>query len=95
MRIGFAALERSREALERDNATLKKRLHLLECFVDVRHREKAGFTSDRIREIWHGTKPPQNTVLCKEEVVNAFNSESEVWPDTPPVKPTCWPFTGP
>lgn len=43
--------------LEREIADLKRRVGLLESFVDVRHREKAGLTTDEIREIWHG-KPP-------------------------------------
>jgi hypothetical protein len=38
-------------------ADLERRVALLEAFVDVRHREKAGLTADEIREIWHG-KPP-------------------------------------
>jgi hypothetical protein len=55
-----ARLERSLErleALERENVALKKRVHLLECFVDVRHRERAGLTTDDVRAAWHG-KPP-------------------------------------
>jgi hypothetical protein len=38
-------------------AELERRVALLEAFVDVRHREKAGLTTEEIREIWHG-KPP-------------------------------------
>jgi hypothetical protein len=60
LRKQLARLERSLErleALERDNAALKKRVHLLECFVDVRHREKAGLTIDQIRAKWHGAPP--------------------------------------
>jgi hypothetical protein len=36
---------------------LKRRIALLEAFVDVRHREKAGLTTDEIREFWHGRSP--------------------------------------
>ncbi len=36
---------------------LERRIALLEAFVDVRHREKAGLTTDEIREIWHGRPP--------------------------------------
>ncbi len=38
-------------------AELERRVALLEAFVDVRHREKAGLTTDEIREIWHGKLP--------------------------------------
>jgi hypothetical protein len=44
-------------AMEREVSDLKRRIVLLEAFVDVRHREKAGLTLDQVREIWHG-KPP-------------------------------------
>ena len=35
-------------------AKLRDRVHLLEAFIDIRHRERAGLTLDQIREIWHG-----------------------------------------
>jgi hypothetical protein len=38
-------------------AELERRVALLEAFVDGRHREKAGLTTEEIRQIWHG-KPP-------------------------------------
>jgi len=43
--------------LEREVADLKQRVELLEAFVDARHREKTGLTTDQIREIWHGRPP--------------------------------------
>ena len=41
-------------ALHREIAELRRRVGLLEAFVDVRHREKAGLATDQVREIWHG-----------------------------------------
>jgi hypothetical protein len=52
-----AATQAPASAEAEEIADLKRRVALLEAFVDVRHREKAGLTADEIREIWHG-KPP-------------------------------------
>ena len=43
--------------LKREIAALERRVALLEAFVDVRHREKAGLTLDQVREAWHGKLP--------------------------------------
>jgi hypothetical protein len=40
--------------LEAEVASLMRRVMLLESFVDVRHREKNGLTTDAIRHAWHG-----------------------------------------
>ena len=51
-------------ALHREIAELSRRVGLLEAFVDVRHREKAGLTTDQVREIWHGKRPvPERGVV--------------------------------
>jgi hypothetical protein len=44
-------------ALEADVKALPDRIHLLGCFADVRHREKAGLTTDDIRRRWHSDPP--------------------------------------
>jgi hypothetical protein len=43
-------------------ADVRDRIHLLECFslecfADVRHREKAGLTTDDIRRRWYSDPP--------------------------------------
>ena len=43
--------------LKREVAELRRRVSLLESFVDVRRREKAGLTTEEIWEIWHGRPP--------------------------------------
>jgi hypothetical protein len=50
----IAALERDNVALKREVAALMRRTMLLESFVDVRHREKNGLTTDAVRSAWHG-----------------------------------------
>jgi hypothetical protein len=42
--------------LEREVADLKRRLDLLEMFVDSEHREKMGITLDDIRALWRGSR---------------------------------------
>jgi hypothetical protein len=60
--LGEALMAKSSDAdelatLKREVAELRRRVALLEAFVDVRHREKAGLTGEEIREIWHGRPP--------------------------------------
>jgi hypothetical protein len=40
------------EKLERDNLDLKRRVNLLELFVDSERRERSGVTTDEIRAAW-------------------------------------------
>jgi hypothetical protein len=47
--------------LKREVADLRRRLALVEAFVDSRHRERLGVTLDDIRAIWHGKLPPSFT----------------------------------
>jgi hypothetical protein len=54
----IAAPERSLEAvdrLERENTALKKRVHLLELYVDSERREREGRTLDRVRDAWRAS----------------------------------------
>jgi len=44
--------------LRREVADLRHRLALVEAFVDSRHREKLGLTTDDIRAAWHGKIEP-------------------------------------
>jgi hypothetical protein len=56
----LARLDRSlerMEALERSNADLKRRLTLVELYLDTDRREREGVTLDQVREAWRGKRP--------------------------------------
>jgi hypothetical protein len=56
----IARLERSLERLERlesENVSLKRRVHLLELYIDSEKREREGWTLDRVRDAWRGKRP--------------------------------------
>jgi hypothetical protein len=42
--------------LEREVAGLKRRIDLLEMFVDSEHREKMGVTLDNVRAAWRESR---------------------------------------
>jgi hypothetical protein len=44
--------------LKKQIARLEHRLQLLELYVDSEKREREGWTLDRVRDAWRGTKPP-------------------------------------
>lgn len=46
--------------LECEVDDLKRRLALVQAFVDSRHRENLGLTLDEIRAAWHGKLIPPN-----------------------------------
>lgn len=47
------------EQLERDNLDLKRRLNLVELYLDSEHRERSGWTLDDVRAAWgKQSRPP-------------------------------------